>query len=281
MAFRPAFNASQRKADGNLWFITHEEKLAVRQTNDGYSIPRYSDVKHIEESVAGAQYFGLKDGGPCFLADLPDPGVLEEGFDFRGIFELLGLLEDELLLVAGCAMQLIRWGRTHNFCGQCGGPTEDKADEWAKTCPDCGLSSYPRLSPAVIVAVVKDGKLLLGTSPRFRSNFWSVLAGFVEPGETLEECVVREVQEEAGITVKNVRYFGSQPWPFPDSLMLGFTAEYADGEIKTDGNEIADAEWFAADNLPRVPPKLSIARSLIDWFVDNHSKARSSPGSAG
>jgi len=203
MAFRPAFNASQRKADGNLWFITHEEKLAVRQTNDGYSIPRYSDVKHIEESVAGAQYFGLKDGGPCFLADLPDPGVLEEGFDFRGIFELLGLLEDELLLVAGCAMQLIRWGRTHNFCGQCGGPTEDKADEWAKTCPDCGLSSYPRLFPAVIVAVVKDGKLLLGTSPRFLSDFWSVLAGFVEPGETLEECVVREVQEEVGITVKN------------------------------------------------------------------------------
>jgi NAD+ diphosphatase len=120
------------------------------------------------------------------------------------------------------------------------------------------------------VAVVKDDKLLLATSPRFRTNFWSVLAGFVEPGETLEACVMREVQEEVGIRVRNVRYFSSQPWPFPDSLMLGFTAEYAEGEIKTDGMEIEDAEWFAADNLPNIPPRVSIARSLIDWFVENY-----------
>jgi NAD+ diphosphatase len=148
---------------------------------------------------------------------------------------------------------------------------EDKTDERAKTCPACGLNSYPRLSPAVIVAVVKDDKLLLATSPRFRSSFWSVLAGFVEPGETLEDCVVREVEEEVGITVRNVRYFGSQPWPFPDSLMLGFTAEYAKGEIKTDGMEIVEADWFGADNLPNVPPSVSIARRLIDWFVENYS----------
>jgi NAD+ diphosphatase len=275
MAFEPAFNALQPKADGDLWFIIHEEKLAVRQNEDAYSIPRLSDVKHIQELLAGAQYFGRKDESPCFLAELPDAGVLADGFEFRGIFELLGLLEDELLLVAGCAAQLIRWGRNHKYCGQCGRPTEDNADERAKTCPDCGLSCYPRLSPAVIVAVVKNEKILLATSPRFRSNFWSVLAGFVEPGETLEECVVREVHEEVGITVKNVRYFDSQPWPFPDSLMLGFTAEYAEGEIKTDGAEIAEAEWFAADNLPNIPPRVSIARRLIDWFVENYSKASS------
>ncbi len=272
MAFEPVFNSSQPKADSDSWFIIHEEKLALRQREDGYSIPRFSDVKHIQDSLEGAQYFGLKDGSPCFFADLPDAGVLADGFEFRGIFELLGLLEDELLLVAGCAAQLIRWARSHKYCGQCGKPTEDKTDERAKTCPDCGLSCYPRLSPAVIVAVVKDDRLLLGTSPRFRTSFWSVLAGFVEPGETLEECVVREVREEVGITVKNVRYFDSQPWPFPDSLMLGFTAEYAEGEIKTDGAEIVDAEWFAADNLPNIPPKVSIARRLIDWFVENHRR---------
>ena len=275
MAFEPAFNASQPKADTDLWFIIHEEKLAVKKDGDGCSVPHFSDVKRVQGVLDGAQYFGLKDGSPCFLADLYDPGLLADGFEFRGIFELLGLLEDELLLVAGCAAQLIRWGRSHKYCGQCGRPTEDKADERAKTCPDCGLSCYPRLSPAVIVAVVKDDKLLLATSPRFRTSFWSVLAGFVEPGETLEECVVREVQEEVGITVKNVRYFDSQPWPFPDSLMLGFTAEYAEGEIKTDGAEIVDAEWFAADNLPNIPPKVSIARRLIDWFTENYSKASS------
>ena len=275
MAFEPAFNAQQPMADSDLWFIVHEEKLAVKKAGDGYSVPLFSDVKQVQGALEGAQYFGLKDGSPCFLADLPDPGMLADGFEFRGIFELLGLLEDELLLVAGCAAQLIRWGRSHKYCGQCGKPTEDKADERAKTCTDCGLNCYPRLSPAVIVAVVKDGKLLLATSPRFRTRFWSVLAGFVEPGETLEECVVREVHEEVGITVKNVRYFDSQPWPFPDSLMLGFTAEYAEGEIKTDGDEIVDAEWFAADNLPNIPPKVSIARRLIDWFVENYSKTSS------
>ncbi|MGW8320358.1 MAG: NAD(+) diphosphatase [Thermodesulfobacteriota bacterium] len=273
MAFEPAFNSSKPRADNDLWFIIHEEKLAVRKDDVGYSLPRFSDVKQAQGALEGAEYFGLKEGSSCFLVDLPDPGILAGGFEFRGIFELLGLLEDELLLVAGCAAQLIRWGRSHKYCGQCGRPTEDKTDERAKTCPDCGLNCYPRLSPAVIVAVVKDDRLLLATSPRFRTRFWSVLAGFVEPGETLEECVVREVQEEVGILVRNVRYFDSQPWPFPDSLMLGFTAEYAEGEIKTDGAEIVDAEWFAADNLPNIPPKVSIARRLIDWFVENHSKA--------
>jgi NAD+ diphosphatase len=183
------------------------------------------------------------------------------------------LIDDEFLLVAGCATQLTRWDRIHRFCGQCGKPAEDQTDERAKTCPRCNLTFYPRLSPAVIVAVVREDRLLLARSTRFPYNFYSVLAGFVEPGETLEECVVREVREEAGILVKNVRYFGSQPWPFPDSLMLGFIAEYAEGEIKINESEIADADWFTADALPNIPPKVSIARSLIDWYVDSYGKA--------
>lgn len=268
MAFEPGFNCSQPEAENDVWFVVHDGKLAVRRNDGGYSIPRFSDVQHLQRSLDGSQFFGRKDENPCFLAELADVGLLSDGFEFMGIFDLLGVLENEQLIVAGCAMQLIRWSRSHAYCGQCGGPTKDKTDERAKICPDCGLCWYPRLSPAVIVAVVKDDRLLLGTSPRFRAPFWSVLAGFVEPGETLEECVVREVREEAGILVKNVRYFGSQPWPFPDSLMLGFTAEYADGEITVDHAEITDAQWFAADELPNIPPKLSIARSLIDWFVE-------------
>jgi NAD+ diphosphatase len=268
MAFEPGFNSSQPAMNSDYWFIVHDAKLAVRRDDDEYFIPRYSDVKHIQGSLGGAQYFGRMDDRPCFLAELENAGVLADRFEFRGIFDLLGLLEDELLIVAGCATQLIRWDQSHRYCGRCGRPTEDNADERAKTCPDCGLSCYPRLSPAVIVAVVKDDRLLLGTSARFRADFWSVLAGFVEPGETVEECVVREVREEVGILVKNVRYFGSQPWPFPDSLMLGFTAEYAEGEISIDQAEITDAKWFSADDLPNIPPKASIARSLIDWFVE-------------
>lgn len=272
MAFEPRFNQTQSRSDSDLWFVIHGERLAVKKNQDTYSVPRFADLKHIQESLIGGQYFGVRDGSPCFCAELADPGLLSDGFEFKGRFELLGRLEDELILVGGCAGQLIRWERSHKLCGQCGSPTEDKAEERAKTCTRCGLTCYPRLSPAVIVAVVKDDRLLLARSARFPVDFWSVLAGFVEPGENLEACVVREVQEEVGILVKNVRYFGSQPWPFPDSLMLGFTAEYASGEIKTDQEEVIEADWFAADNLPNIPPKVSIARRLIDWFVDNHGK---------
>jgi NAD+ diphosphatase len=131
------------------------------------------------------------------------------------------------------------------------------------------LINYPRLSPAIIVAVCRDDRLLLAQNKRFRSGYYSVLAGFVEPGETLEECVKREVFEEVNIRVKNIRYFGSQPWPFPNSLMVGFTAEYAGGEIDENKSEIVEADWFTADNLPRIPPQITIARWLIDWFRDN------------
>ncbi|MFP4194870.1 MAG: NAD(+) diphosphatase, partial [Desulfobacterales bacterium] len=140
-----------------------------------------------------------------------------------------------------------------------------------KICPQCGLINYPRVSPAVIVAVVKNGQILLARNKQARIPFYSVLAGFVEPSETLEQCVEREVGEEVGITVENIRYFGSQPWPFPNSLMIGFTAEYASGEIQIDSGELSDAGWFDKNSLPRVPPALSIAGQLIEWFVKNRS----------
>jgi len=146
-----------------------------------------------------------------------------------------------------------------------------------RECPACGLMVFPRISPAVIVLVEKEGRVLLARGERFTEPFYSVLAGFVEPGETLEDAVHREIEEEVGIKVRNVRYFASQPWPFPDSLMIGFTAEYASGEIAIDKTEIVDARWFDPAHLPTIPGKVSIARRLIDWFVEKSAKDKTMP----
>jgi NAD+ diphosphatase len=142
--------------------------------------------------------------------------------------------------------------------------------ERVRTCLACGHAAYPRLSPAIIALVERDGRALLARNARFSLPFFSTLAGFVEVGESLEAAVAREIHEEAGITIRDIRYFGSQPWPFSGSLMIGFTARWAAGDIVAEPTEIADADWFAPDELPRIPPKLSIARELIDDFVRRH-----------
>jgi len=162
----------------------------------------------------------------------------------------------------------VDWDRTHQFCGRCGAPMEAKATERAKLCPRCGLHHFPRLAPAVIVLVERGHALLLARSRHFTQGMYSVIAGFVEPGETLEEAVVREVREETGISIRDIKYFGSQPWPFPHSLMIGFTAAYESGEIVLEDSEIEDAGWFTRDNLPPLPGKISIARRLIDGFLE-------------
>jgi NAD+ diphosphatase len=144
--------------------------------------------------------------------------------------------------------------------------------ERAKRCPECGFISYPVICPAVITAIIKDRKILLAHNRSFKGNMYSLIAGFVEAGETLEECVKREIMEEVGLQVKNVKYLGSQPWPFPNSLMIGFTAEYESGEIAVDGVEISDAKWFDIDNLPELPSEISIARKIINWYIENFKK---------
>jgi len=144
---------------------------------------------------------------------------------------------------------------------------ENEKTERAKECPQCGLLHFPRLAPAIIVLVERDQEFLLARSRHFLPGMYSVLAGFVEPGESLEEAVVREVKEEVGVDIKDIKYFGSQPWPFPHSLMIGFTATYAGGEISLNDSEIEDAGWFTVNNLPRIPGKISIARKLIDGYL--------------
>jgi NAD+ diphosphatase len=212
-------------------------------------------------------YLGALNSRCCYGAALNGENGCPEHFQFTDLRALFGLMTEDLIWIAGRANHLLYWHRVHRYCGRCGHRTEDKTDERALLCAKCGLTNYPRLSPAVIVAVTRGDRILLASNKRFRLPFYSVLAGFVEPGECLEACVEREILEEVGIAVRDIRYFGSQPWPFPDSLMIGFTAAYAGGEITVDEAELTHADWFSRDNLPRIPPPISIARQLIDVFA--------------
>lgn len=193
--------------------------------------------------------------------------------EFLNLFDMFPMIHSDMLHIAFYAIQIVAWDRDFQFCGRCGSKTTNMVNEQAKICRTCNLISYPRQSPAIIVAITRGDKILLARSERFRhSDMYSVLAGFVDPGETFEECIRREVREEVGIEVKNIQYFGSQPWPFPDSLMVGFTAEYKNGEISIDNDELTEAGWFSVSELPKIPGKISIARQLIDWFIEREAK---------
>jgi NAD+ diphosphatase len=268
MPFIPSFDPPLEVAETALWFVFLKQKLLIKTEDENYSFPESPDLEVLKLSPVKRQYLGLLDGRPCYAAELPDSKPISGAYSFMGIRSIFTQLEEDVLQAAGLANQLVHWNQNHQYCGKCGNPTENKTDERAKICTQCGSIYYPRLSPAIIVAVINDNRILLAHSQRFPVKFYSVLAGFVEPGETLEECVKREVREEVGIAVENIRYFGSQPWPFPDSLMIAFTAEYAGGEIRIDNSEIVDAGWFSPDELPSIPPKISIARHLIDWFLE-------------
>jgi NAD+ diphosphatase len=274
MTFKPSFKSLTPQDENDLWFIISNNKLLVKMDRNGYAMPRKKDIGRIEDELTHVQGLGTLDGVACHVAAYPDENAFLEGLMFSDIRRLFGILENHVTLAAGCAAQLIRWHQTHRFCGSCGSVMEEKPEERAKICPTCKTVYFPRLSPAIIVAVTKEDKILLARSGRFPGNMFSVLAGFVEIGETLEACVEREVFEETGIKVKNVTYYKSQPWPFPDSLMLGFTAEYAEGDICVDQEEIVEAQWFSADNLPNIPGRISIARHLIDEFIRQQSMDR-------
>lgn len=253
-------------------FLFQQSSLLVKKQREAYTVPASGDMAYLGGRLEGRLYIGSLDGHSCYTARYPEDAAIPEGFELLGLRQLYGQVEESVLKAAFRAVQIVAWDETHRFCGACGEATEKKPDEHGKVCPKCGQIFYPRLSPAVIVAVTKGDKLLLARNRNFVSGFYSVLAGFVEAGETLEECIKREIREEAGIEVKNIKYFGSQPWPFPNSLMLAFTAEHESGELQIDGNELAEAGWFSVEEIPNIPGKLSISRKLIDWFIEKYKR---------
>ena len=211
-------------------------------------------------------FLGMFGDEACWAVDVP-PGVDPADGAALDLFSYYGRSSETEWMIAGRAVQIAEWQRTHRFCGRCATPTVAQPHERSMKCPSCGLLAYPRLAPAMITLVTRGDEALLARGVQFRVPMYSCLAGFVEPGESLEEAVVREVREEVGVEVGSVRYVSSQPWPFPHSLMIGFHAEWESGDIVCDPTEILDAQWFTRDALPDIPPRISIARKLIDGWV--------------
>ena len=269
--FEPRLTPPPRLETPARWFVFRDGNVLIA-TAAGDLIPRGLRAEEIGAEIERSQYLGTLDGVHCFSAEMKEAATVPTGMELIGLRQLFGRVEDAVFWTAARAVQIVAWDRDHQFCGRCGRPTLPRPTERARECQPCGLLFFPRLPPAVIILIERGDEVLLQRSDRLPPGVYSVVAGFVEAGETLEEAAAREIEEEVGIRVKNLRYFGSQPWPFPNSLMLAFTAEYAGGELHIDDREIQDARWFRADAMPQIPGPISVSRELIDWFLAKHGR---------
>lgn len=249
------------------WFIFKDSALLVRVDGDQHFLPSSSPIltaSHHEYLCVG-NYKNI----PCLTVDVTRATDLTppDGLAFMPLRECHGHLDHALMRIACRALQLLEWKKSSLFCGRCGTANDFPPEEHVAKCPACEALAYPRLSPAMMVLIRRERQILLARSPHFRPGVYSALAGFVEPGETVEETIHREIFEEVGVKVSSVMYFGSQSWPFPHSLMLAFVADYESGDIVVDGIEIEDAQWFDIDALPLLPFPASISHRLITDVV--------------
>jgi NAD+ diphosphatase len=257
------------KAQRAMWVVFSRGKLVVQEASQTLPIGHLEELPFLSSYADNIhQLPPLNESAhlsyPVFVVDLGSEHIDEPGWERISLRQLLFSAQDIAFSVIGRAWQYTHFLRTHQYCGQCGAKTERVDWEMAVHCHRCQHRSYPRVSPCVIVSIHNNEKILLAKGVRHKeANMYSTLAGFVESGESLEEAVHREIFEEVGVKVKNLRYFNSQPWPFPHSLMVGFIAEYAGGDIRCQENEIDDAQWFNIDKLPNIPPRVSIAGQLI------------------
>ena len=292
----PAFTAgvAAPAASANAhWFVFRGDRLLVelgppsRRATDDLRVPARPSWARLPDPAALRKnnnplwfeslrtlYLGRLGDHDCWAAEAPSGAEPPAGLAWEGLRTLFSVLEDDHFALAGRAVQLIDWDRNHRHCGRCGAPTVARPDERVRACPACRLSVYPRLSPAVMALVRRGSEILLARSPHFPPGMYSALAGFVEPGETLEQCLAREVEEEVGVRVSRIRYFASQPWPFPNSLMIAFVCDWESGELRPQQGEIEEAKWFGVLQLPKLPSRISIARRLIDAVVGELREGR-------
>lgn len=266
------FTSSGDIPENSCLFVFFNDEVVVKRQEELILIPTVWDIMRLNKlETTALQYIGTFSGKSYFAAKITSKDAFAE-FTFLKLRNAAESITEEYGALAFRAYHILNWLKNNKFCGCCGHAMQVAAQpqEFAIKCVTCGHLVYPRISPAIIVAVIKGDTILLAHSARFPAGRYSVLAGFAEPGETLEDCVRREIREEVGIEVADIRYFGSQPWPFPDSLMIAFTACYASGQITVDNNEILTADWFPATALPQIPARGSISRQLIDWFVEQN-----------
>jgi NAD+ diphosphatase len=257
--------AGKKIEEKDFIFYLNEKTLLLKIKGETFELPRKEDFSDITEQTESVFLFTLDDTA-CFLIwDAPQAD--ESCFEYREVNSLRTIAQREIAFISMVGLHLTNWYAEHRFCGKCGAKNEHKADERAMVCPNCHSLFFPKISPAIIVAILCNDKILLARNTNFRGGWHSLVAGYTDVGETLEETVRREVKEEVGLEVKNIRYYKSQPWPLSGSLMVGFIAEADENQIiSVDHNEIAEAAWFSRDNLPDHPNNISIGGELIEKF---------------
>ena len=268
-AFVPAKRGTKPPIERGNWLIIQDQKLLVVPDGESFRLPAGERPAKLDGAISESIWLGTLGGDTeCWVASLPRDAVVPEAFHRETLVPMQGTrLPDDLLSLGGMAMQALWWESTSGFCPRCGDRTERLPGEWGKRCPSCTYEHYPHLHPAVIV-VVRDGdRVLLARKSIWAPGRYALVAGFVDNGESLEGCVAREVKEEVGVDVTDITYVGSQNWPFPSQLMVGFVATYAGGEITVDPEELEDARWFPCSSLPSLPSRHSISRFLIDNFA--------------
>ncbi|MEM9255942.1 MAG: NAD(+) diphosphatase [Pseudomonadota bacterium] len=267
--FRPD-NKIPEPSERELYVVFQQGELLSDMRSREPCLLDYALTRHQGWREVRRQFLGYWSDQPCYAVEIDDgdhadPMVFQRG----NLYSILGRVEDSLFALAGRASQLLAWEREHRFCGECGTAMVLDVQERAMRCEPCNSISYPRIAPCVIVLVTRGEELLLARNANFPGPMYSTLAGFIEAGESVEDTLVREIREEVGVEVDNIRYFGSQSWPFPNQLMLGFFADHAGGDIVCDQVEIADAQWFHYSDLPMTPPAASISGQLIHHYIDS------------
>ena len=270
--FEPLWSAPEHATENGLWFVFHRTNLLVYTAQPAPMLPMPADV--LGGALAldrdGARFVGMLGDTPCWAARTSN-GQAPADHAFENMRTLFNRLPDDLLAIGGRAVQMLEFDRSHAYCGACATATAIFEGGRSRKCPNCGETYYPKVSPAMMVLIKRDApsgrELLLARSARFPRGMFSALAGFVEPSESIEECIHREAFEEVGVKVTNLQYFSSQGWPFPNSLMIAYVADYVSGEIVPQEGEIEEAAWFTLDALPQLPHRLSIARRLIDSAI--------------
>jgi NAD+ diphosphatase len=267
--FTPAKGGGTPPEPRGRWLIVQEQTLVVVPDGSGFRLPEGEAPKALGDALGRPYWLGSWADVPCWVAGLPKGSPVPEPFHRETLVPMQGTrLPDELLSLGGMAMQLLHWEGTSGHCPRCGAPTERVLGEWGKRCPACRYEHYPHLHPAVIVLVRDGERVLLARKAIWTPGRYALVAGFVDNGESLEGAVAREVKEEVGVDVKDIQYVGSQNWPFPSQLMVGFVARYAGGEITIDREELEDARWFPCTELPTGPARHSIA----GWILQNFAR---------